>query len=209
MKTEGALARRFLRHDGIYRSDVSLLLVNLGRGAASRSGPGQAIGRAGRNTPCPSSTMSSGRLFLDRDARQQCPSPLHRQRQHKAIATSGQRNYHRTVDSVLTVCLTKRGNPRKRMEASCSDLRISATRLGGSDFLFRAGRESSRTRPGGPACRSCGPARDTVPPCRFPSARSVPESPQRPAIREGLDRRNCSRLTPMRSFARVSLQATQ
>ncbi len=56
---------RFSRHDGIYRSDVSSLLVNLNRGPASRSGPGQAIGRAGSNTPCPSSAMSSGRLFLD------------------------------------------------------------------------------------------------------------------------------------------------
>jgi hypothetical protein len=65
MKHEGALARRFLRQDGIYRSDVSLLLVNLARDPASRSGPGQAIGRAGSNTPCPSSAMSSGRLFLD------------------------------------------------------------------------------------------------------------------------------------------------
>jgi hypothetical protein len=65
MKIEGALTKRFLRHVGIYRSDVSSLLVNLGRVPASRSGPGQAIGRAGRNTPCPSSTMSSGRPFLD------------------------------------------------------------------------------------------------------------------------------------------------
>jgi hypothetical protein len=65
MKEEGALARRFVRHGRIYRSDVSFLLVNLGRSPASRSGPGQAIGRAGRNTPCPSSAMSSGRLFLD------------------------------------------------------------------------------------------------------------------------------------------------
>jgi len=65
MKNEGALNTRFFRHGGIYRSDVSSLLVNLGRGTASRSGPGQAIGRAGRNTPCPSSAMSSGRLFLD------------------------------------------------------------------------------------------------------------------------------------------------
>jgi hypothetical protein len=65
MKNEGALAKRFLRHDGIYRSDVSLHLVNPGRGPASRSGPGQAIGRAGRNTPCPSSAMSSGWIFLD------------------------------------------------------------------------------------------------------------------------------------------------
>ncbi len=65
MKYEGALNRRFFRHGGIYRSDVSLLLVNLGWGAASRSGPCQAIGRAGKNTPFPSSAMSSGRLFLD------------------------------------------------------------------------------------------------------------------------------------------------
>ena len=65
MKEEGALTRRFIRHGGIYRSDVSSHLINLGRDPASRSGPGQAIGRAGRNTPCPSSAMSSGRLFLD------------------------------------------------------------------------------------------------------------------------------------------------
>ena len=65
MKNEGALRMRFLRHDGIYRSDVSSLLLTLGRGPASRSGRCQAIGRAGKNTPCPSSAMSSGRLFLD------------------------------------------------------------------------------------------------------------------------------------------------
>jgi hypothetical protein len=65
MKNEGALKMRFFRHGGIYRSDVSSHLVNLGRSPAYRSGPGQAIGRAGRNTPCPSSAMSSGRLFLD------------------------------------------------------------------------------------------------------------------------------------------------
>jgi hypothetical protein len=41
-ENEGALTKRFLRHSGIYRSDVSSLLVNLGRSAASRfgSGPG-------------------------------------------------------------------------------------------------------------------------------------------------------------------------
>jgi hypothetical protein len=36
-------------------------------------------GRDGRNyAPCSSSAMSSDRLFLDRVARQQSPSPLHR-----------------------------------------------------------------------------------------------------------------------------------
>jgi hypothetical protein len=34
--------------------------------------------RDGRNASCSSSAMSSGRLFLDRVARQHCPSPLHR-----------------------------------------------------------------------------------------------------------------------------------
>jgi hypothetical protein len=65
MKNEGAPRMRFFRHDGIYRSDVSSPLVNLGRCPASRSGRCQAIGHAGKNMPCPSSAMSSGRLFLD------------------------------------------------------------------------------------------------------------------------------------------------
>jgi len=38
--------------------------------------------RDGRTAPYPSSTMSSGRLFLDRVARQHCPSPLHRHGQN-------------------------------------------------------------------------------------------------------------------------------
>src|ERR1022692_5016768 len=40
---------------------------------------GPAKGRDGRTAPCSSSAMSPDRLFLDRVARQQCPSPLHRQ----------------------------------------------------------------------------------------------------------------------------------
>ena len=39
-------------------------------------------GRDGRNAPFPSSAMSSDRLFLDRVARQHCPSPLHRHTQN-------------------------------------------------------------------------------------------------------------------------------
>jgi hypothetical protein len=62
---------RFLRHNGIYRSDVSFLLFTPGACPAFRSGRCQGIGHAGKNTPCPSSAMSSGRLFLDRDGRHQ------------------------------------------------------------------------------------------------------------------------------------------
>ena len=75
---------RFFRHGGIYRSDVSSLLFKPGAGARlPRSARCQGIGQAGKNTPCPSSAMSSGRLFLDRVGRHQSPSPLHRQGHHK------------------------------------------------------------------------------------------------------------------------------
>jgi len=84
MKNAGAI-RRLFRHVGIYRSDVSFVVVNpiqlpppVGRPCY------RAIARDGRSTPCPSSAMSSGRLFLDRVARQQCPSPLRRQSQDNA-----------------------------------------------------------------------------------------------------------------------------
>ena len=106
MKIEGALARRFVRHDGIYRSDVSSLLFTPGASPAFRSGRCQGIGHAGKHMPCPSSAMSSGRLFLDRVARLQSPSLLHRHCQDKAIASSGQRTYHRTASCGLTGCLS-------------------------------------------------------------------------------------------------------
>ena len=109
MKDEGALNKRFFRHAGIFRSDVSLVLVNLERSAASRSGPGQAIECAGRNTSCPSSTMSSGRLHA-------CIAHLRftGQDQHNPIAASKGINYHRTVNSLLSVLEGSR--PRNPMK---------------------------------------------------------------------------------------------
>jgi hypothetical protein len=56
---------RFLRHNGIYRSDVSSHLVNLGRSTAFRSGPGQALERTGSKHALPIVAMSSDRLFLN------------------------------------------------------------------------------------------------------------------------------------------------
>ena len=76
--------------------------------------------------------MSSGRLFLDRVARLQSPSLLHRQCQDTAIASSGQKIYHRTVESVLTVCLTKQGNP-------ILDLHIFGGNSGSPIFIDIAG----------------------------------------------------------------------
>jgi len=74
--------KAFFRHDRIYRSDEAS--ASRGRGAASRwSVPSPAKERGGRNALCPSSAMSSDRLFLDRVARQHCPSLLHRHPDHK------------------------------------------------------------------------------------------------------------------------------
>src|SRR5437867_667730 len=54
-------------------------------------GPGtQSEGRDGRSAPCSSSAMSSGRLFLDRVARQQSPSPLHRHPQINTHSSQAQ-----------------------------------------------------------------------------------------------------------------------
>ena len=47
-----------------------------------------------------------------RVARQHCPSPLHRHHQIKTIAASNGIIYHRTVTSLLTVCLRPGDKPR-------------------------------------------------------------------------------------------------
>jgi len=69
---------RFLRHNGICRADVFSSLYK--PGPAYRvpvgSGPGHEARR--KETRLLIVATSSGRLFLDRVARQHCPSPLHR-----------------------------------------------------------------------------------------------------------------------------------
>src|SRR3712207_7335732 len=51
--------------------------------------------------PCTTLLRSSTGLFLDRDACQQSPSPLHRHPQHSSLVRSEGTIYHRTVTSVL------------------------------------------------------------------------------------------------------------
>jgi hypothetical protein len=84
---------------------------------------GPANGRDGRSAPCSSSAMSSGRLFLDRVARQQSPSPLHRQPDHKTIDRWEGRNYHRTVTASFPPCLTEGVHPTIRVN-SCPSVAI-------------------------------------------------------------------------------------
>jgi hypothetical protein len=117
-----AIGMRFLRHGGIYRSDV---VQNQKPNPEDGTVPPpagqprtQVKERAGRITLFSSSAMSSGRLFLDRVARQQSPSPLHRRDQNKLIAGFKGTIYHRTVGSVLTVCLSRGG--KRRVDAASS-----------------------------------------------------------------------------------------
>ena len=73
----------FLRHGGIYRSDVAKEnQPRVGTNCLPLVGPKtQGKERAGRNTLFSSSAMSSGRLFLDQVGRHQSPSPLRRHAQ--------------------------------------------------------------------------------------------------------------------------------
>jgi hypothetical protein len=107
---------RFLMHGGIYRSDVGQNHLNPGwlRRLPLVGARAPVKGRDGRSASCSSasSAMSSGRLFLDRGARQHCPSPLHRQLHPKTVPGWGTMKWQRTANSVLTVCLTKRDNRR-------------------------------------------------------------------------------------------------
>ena len=116
-----AIRMRFLRHDGIYRSDVVQTKTKPWGGTEPPPDGrprAQVKERAGRITPFSSSAMSSGRLFLDRVARQHCPSPLHRHGQDNLIARSEGTDYYRAVSSVLTVCVSPGG---KRKQASGSE----------------------------------------------------------------------------------------
>jgi hypothetical protein len=65
MKKRGRPQNAFFQACGIYRSDMSSHLFNPGPRPAFRSGRCQGIGHTGKHVPCPSSAMSSGRLFLD------------------------------------------------------------------------------------------------------------------------------------------------
>ena len=71
-----------MRFKGMAESIGPMLVKTKSWGGTGRLplvGPvAQAKERVGRTTLLSSSAMSSDRLFLDRVARQHCPSPLHR-----------------------------------------------------------------------------------------------------------------------------------
>jgi len=72
------------RHGRIYQSDVGFLVPKLAPGSPPPAGRprAQAFGTRWEDRAPLIVLMSSDRLFLDRVARQQSPSPLHRQPEH-------------------------------------------------------------------------------------------------------------------------------
>jgi hypothetical protein len=65
MKSEGALRMRLLGMAESIGPICHYFFLPLARCPAFRSGRCQGIRHAGKNVPCPSSAMSSGRLFLN------------------------------------------------------------------------------------------------------------------------------------------------
>jgi len=78
-KSQRISGMRFLRQ-AESTGPMDLANTKPGGGAPPPVGrpPGPSKERDGRSASCSSSAMSSDRLFLDRVARQHCPSPLHR-----------------------------------------------------------------------------------------------------------------------------------
>ena len=102
---------RFFRHGGIYRSDVSFSFKPGPTLTAFRPGTTQAV-RAHRKVLRPTHRRDEFRPVIpQRDARQQSPSPLHRHAHPKSVPGSGTMNLQRTVNSVLTFCLSPGDHP--------------------------------------------------------------------------------------------------
>lgn len=89
------------------------------RSAAFRTGPGQTL-RTHRMFLRPTHRRDELRPAIPRRvARQHCPPPLHRQPHPKTVPGSGTMNFQRTVNSVLTVCLSPGDNPKTNLGCLC------------------------------------------------------------------------------------------
>jgi len=108
---------RFFRHGGIYGSDVFFFFKPGPTLTAFRPGTAQTV-RAHRKVLRPTHRRDEFRPAIPRrDARQQSPSPLHRHAHPKPVPGSGTINLQRTVNSVLTVCLSRGDNRKTKSSA--------------------------------------------------------------------------------------------
>jgi hypothetical protein len=125
---------RFLRHDGICRPMVSSFLKYLGRSTAPRPGSAQVVKDA-PEVLRPTHRRDEFRPAIpQRVARQHCPPPLHRQPHPKTVPGSGTMNIRRTVNSVLTVCLSLGDNPKAEVGWI-------------ADFALASGHQDTAVRP--------------------------------------------------------------
>jgi hypothetical protein len=112
---------RFLRHGGICRPMYSRF-KSLDRSTAFRPGSAQTVKDA-PEVLRPTHRRDEFRPAIpQRVARQQSPPPLHRHAHPKSVPGSGTMNLQRTVNSVLTVCLSPGDHPR-------SDFRLKLSRF--------------------------------------------------------------------------------
>ena len=109
-KNEGALRMRFFRHT---ESIGPICHHFFYPWAASRFPVGPVPGyRTRRKEHALPIVRDEFRPAIPRRvARQHCPSPLHRHAHPKSVPGSGTMNLQRTVNSVLTVCLSIRYKP--------------------------------------------------------------------------------------------------
>jgi hypothetical protein len=112
MKKRGRPPKRFSGMTKSIDPMLSLPLVSLARGTASRwsvPGPSYRTRREDRALPI---VLDEFRPAIPRwVGRHQSPSPLYRQAQNKAMDAVKEMIYRRTVDCVLTTCLTPGDNP--------------------------------------------------------------------------------------------------
>ena len=102
---------RFLRHGGICRPMCSRF-KSLDRSTAFRPGSAQTVKDA-PEVLRPTHRRDEFRPAIpQRVARQQSPPPLHRHAHPKSVPGSGTIKLQRTVNSVLTVCLSPGDHPR-------------------------------------------------------------------------------------------------
>jgi hypothetical protein len=102
---------RFFRHGGICRP--MNLFNSLGRSTAPRPGSTQVPNKDAPEVLRPTHRRDEYRPAIpQRVARQQSPPPLHRHGHPKSVPGSATMNLQRTVNSVLTVCLSP-GDHRK------------------------------------------------------------------------------------------------
>jgi hypothetical protein len=102
---------RFFRHDGICRP-MNNSINHLSRSTAPRPGSTQASNKDAPEVLRPTHRRDEYRPAIpQRVARQHCPPPLHRHAHPKTVPGSATMNFQRTVNSVLTVCLSPGDHP--------------------------------------------------------------------------------------------------